>query len=131
MANQFTKADEEGRERPKGTNQFLKGTRKAHDQATKDKIRAEVAATFLEKALRDKKADLGTKVAAAKALLPYGKSTFASIEQTNHEEPVSEADIMAQLSTLLANPGTKAQLQAMLAGSPTLVDSAKDDEIAA
>jgi hypothetical protein len=123
MANQFTKAEEEGREKPKGTNQFVKGTRKEHDQATKDRIRAEVAAHFLEKALKDKTADLGTKVAAAKALLPYGKSTFASIEQTNHEEPASEEDIKAQLHSLLANPGTRAQIQAMLAGTPMQVES--------
>lgn len=122
MANQFTKAEEEGREKPKGTNQFVKGTRKEHDQATKDRIRAEVAAHFLEKALKNKTADLGTKVAAAKALLPYGKSTFASIEQTNHEEPASEEDIKAQLHALLANPGTRAQIQAMLGGVPTAVE---------
>ena len=135
MANQFTKARSEGKEVPKASNQFLKGTREEHSQETKDRIRAEVAAGFLEKALKNKKADLGTKVAAAKALLPYGKSTYSSIEQTNHEEPASEQEIMVQLHALLPvllkDPGTRAQIQAMLTGTPTSVSDTNEAQQAA
>jgi hypothetical protein len=88
MSNQYIKAEEDGRDKPAGANQFTTGKRKGHDQATKDKIRAEVAAGFLEQVLDNQDADNSTKVAAAKALLPYGKSTYSSIE----ERQISEWD---------------------------------------
>ena len=134
MANQFTKAEAEGREKPKAANQFVKGSRTEHDQATKDKIRAEVAAQHLEKVIKTKKADAGLKVAAAKALLPYGKSTYASIEERQAEEPVNEAETLAKLTHLFAanpailkplleaDPGLRAALKAMLDGQPALVE---------
>jgi hypothetical protein len=143
MANQFTKAEEEGREKPKGANHFTKGTRKEHDQATKDKIRAEVAAHFLEKALKNKKADLNTKVTAAKALLPYGKSTYASVQETISEAPVNEEETIAKLTHLLsanpallrqlidADPGLKASLKSVVSGSPAVVDAQQTPKLAA
>jgi hypothetical protein len=135
MANQFTKAEAEGKEKPKAENQFTKGSRTEHDQATRDKIRAEVAAGFLERALKNKKADLGTKVAAAKALLPYGKSTYASVQETISEKPVDEAETVAKLANLLAanpallkplldlDPGLRASLKSVLDGVPTVVNT--------
>jgi hypothetical protein len=135
MANQFTKAQAEGKEKPKAENQFTKGTREIHDQATKDKIRAEVAAQHLEKVVRAKKGDPSLKVAAAKALLPYGKSTYASVQETISEMPVDEADTVAKLAHLLAanpallrpllelDPGLRASLKSVLDGVPTVVDT--------
>ena len=123
MANQYTKAAEAGEDKPKGANQFTTGKRQKLDQATKDRIRAEKAAARLERVLDDPNATIDQKTAAAKALLPYGKSTYASIEQSINEEPTSEAEILSQLHSLLANPGTRAQIQAMLAGTPQVVAS--------
>jgi hypothetical protein len=125
MANQYTKAEEEGREKPKGANQFTTGKRSGHDQATKDRMRAEKAAELLEKEV-DGEVELPEgRRAAAKILMEYGKPKLSAVEQTIHEEPASETEIMAQLHTLLADPGTRAQIQAMLNGSPSPVESEK------
>lgn len=120
--NQFTKAAEEGKPKPAAANQFTKGTRDKHDQATKDRIRAEVAAQYLENVIADDQADHGTKVAASKALLPYGKSTFASIEQRqiDENEGKTEEQVLEELRTLfLAKPELLARLN--LAWKPDLV----------
>jgi hypothetical protein len=121
MANQFTKAEEEGREKPPGANQFTTGKREGHSQATKDRMRAEKAAELLEKEVDGEMELNDGRRAAAKILMEYGKPKLSAIEQTIHEEPATETEIMAQLHSLLANPGTRAQIQAMLAGSPTAV----------
>jgi hypothetical protein len=130
--NQFTKAEEEGKPKPPGANQFTKGTRDKHDQATKDRIRAEVAAQYLEEVLTDKEVDHGTKVAASKALLPYGKSTYASIEQRQLDENAgkTEEEIIAELRTLfLAKPELLARLN--LAWKPGTVDVQEQQSTAA
>ena len=127
MANQFTKAEAEGKPKPKGTNQFIKGTREEHDPETRDKIRAEFAAQKLEAHLNGETRLDQIDVAAAKALLPYGKSTLSSVEQTNKEDLPSEADLVGQLAPLIAaNPGLKAQLRALLDGSPQPVAVVND-----
>ena len=105
MANQYTKAEEEGREKPKGTNQFIKGTRDAHSEATKDKMRAERAAIVLEEIMGEKEASRQERIAAAKALLPFGKASLSSVTQTITEEAKTEEEILGDLRALLAaNP---------------------------
>jgi hypothetical protein len=80
LPNQYTKAEAEGREKPKGANHFTTGKREKHDQATIDKIRAERAAQVAEDILDDPESSRDQKLTAAKVLLPYGKSTLQSIE---------------------------------------------------
>ena len=135
MPNQYTKAKEEGKELPKGSNQFTTGKREKLDQETRDKLRAEKAAAKLERVLDDKNATIEQITAAAKALLPYGKSTYASIEERRMEEPVNEAETLAQLAHLIvanpailkpimdADPGVRAALQAVILGSPVPVEA--------
>ncbi len=87
--NQYTKARENGEEVPPGANQFTTGKRTEMEQGTKDAIRAELAAQFLENVMtakRKPKSDQSIKVAAAKALLPYGKPALQSIEQTTADK---------------------------------------------
>lgn len=135
MPNQFTKAEEEGKEKPKGRNQFTEGKRERHDPATRDKMRAEHAAQKLEAILKDKDASKEQIIAAAKALLPYGKSTYASILETQTQEALDEREIAANLAHLIsdnpailkpliqADPGVKAALRSMLDGHPSVVDT--------
>lgn len=114
-------------------NQFTKGTRKAHDESTKDKIRAEVLSRRMykfAKAKPDKRDELDmtqAQVAAAKVLIERGKPALQAVTQTITEEPKSEAELMAQLDallpTLLADPGARARAEAILSGSPAVVDT--------
>lgn len=118
-------------------NQFTKGTRKQHDEATKDKIRAEMLSRRLYKYAnargeKIKKHAMETaQVAAAKVLIERGKPALQSIEQKIIDEPMTEQEIMAQLHALLSDPGTRAQIQAMLAGSPKPVDVAPQQQTGA
>lgn len=134
MANQYTKAEEEGREKPKGTNAYVKGTRDKMDPKQKDAIRAEFAAKKLEAHVNGKLTLSDSQVSACKALMPYGKSTFSSITETPAEKPQDEAEIMAQLAHLIASkpailapliqadPGVRAALTSLLTGSPAVVE---------
>jgi hypothetical protein len=143
MANQYTKAEAEGKDKPKGANQFTSGKRETLDQATKDKIRAEKAAGRLERVLDDPNATIEQITAAAKALLPYGKSTYASVQETISEMPVDEAETVARLTHLLsanpallrqlieADPGLKASLKSVVNGSPAVVDAQQTPKQAA
>jgi hypothetical protein len=132
MANQYTKAEDEGKPKPKAANQFTTGKRKRMDDATKDKIRAEILAKRMyrfAKAKGKKAIELDmspAQVAAAKILIERGKPALQSVEQVIHQEPQSEEELKAQLRSLLADPGARAQLKAMLEGHPTEVDSTSD-----
>jgi hypothetical protein len=108
MPNQYTKAEEQGTEKPKGANQFTTGKRQKHDQATIDKIRAERAAQVAEDILEDPESSRDQKLAAAKVLLPYGKSTLQSIESrsVSEFEQMSEEEILGLVNALItSNPG--------------------------
>lgn len=127
MANQFTKAKEEGREPPKGKNAFTEGKREKMDPLQKAKIRAAFAADQLDQFMQGKLELSQTQVSAAKILMDKGMPSLQSIEQVNIEEPKSEEEIKAQLHALLpalmADPGTRAQIRAMLDGVPSAVDA--------
>lgn len=101
--NQFTKAAEEGKEPPKGANQFTTGKRDRVDAATRDKMRAEHAALRLQSILDDEGSTKDQVIAAAKALLPYGKSTFSSVENIdgNPFEDQSEEEIAECVCALI------------------------------
>lgn len=125
MPNQYTKADQEGRDKPKGSNQFTTGKREHMDDAARDKLRAERAAHVAERIMNNSKSSTDQKLAAAKILLPYGKSTLASIESRQIDEPASEDEIMAQLRALLSDPGSRAQILALMNGAPAPVEDEK------
>jgi hypothetical protein len=105
MANQYTKAEEEGREKPKGANQFTTGKREKHDQATIDKIRAERAAQVAEEIMNDPESSRQDRLAAAKVLLPFGKSTLQSIESrtVNEWEEMSEDEMLEMVRALITS----------------------------
>jgi hypothetical protein len=123
MANQFTKAEAEGREKPKGQNAFTVGKREKMDPLQKAKIRAAFAADKLEAYMKGEIELSQAQVSAAKILMDKGMPSLQSIEQTTIEEPATEQEIMAQLRSLLASPGTRAQIKAMLGGVPEGVDA--------
>ena len=109
--NQFLKAEERGEPKPRSQNQFTTGKREMHSDATKDKMRAERAAQVLEDILGEQEASRQEKIAAAKALLPFGKASLSSVMQTNIEQPQSEDEIRAALRALIsANPEVAREL---------------------
>jgi len=113
LPNQFTKAEGEGKEKPAGANQFTTGKRAKHDQATIDKIRAERAAQVTEEIMEQPDATPEQRLAAAKILLPFGKSTLQSIESrdVNDFENMSEDEMLAMVNALItSNPGLIAKL---------------------
>ena len=112
--NQFTRAEEQGKPKPKSANQFTKRTRTHHDEATKDKIRAEVLAVRLFKYAKAKGKTAAklhmdpAQVAAAKVLIERGKAALQSIEQTqvNQFEAMSEDELLDLVNALItSNPG--------------------------
>lgn len=112
-------------------NQFTKGTRKRHDEATKDRIRAESLARRLYKFAKakgekaEKEAMSQAQVAAAKVLIERGKPALQSIEAVHREEVQTPEEIEAQMRALLADPGFRAQLKAQLEGQPVQVEDEK------
>lgn len=112
-------------------NQFTKGTRKHHDESTKDRIRAEMLTRRLYKFANAKgekrqKLDMSqAQVAAAKVVIERGKPALQSIEQRLVDEPRSEEDLQAQLRALLSDPGSRAQILALMNGAPAPVEEEK------
>lgn len=101
MANQFTSGG------------GSKGPKKHHDEATKDKIRAELVAQRLHKfamAKGQKAAKLamsGPQVAAAKVIVDKGKPSLQAIEQTevNPTDRMSEDELRGMVRALItSNP---------------------------
>ena len=128
--NQYTKAAEEGREPPKGTNQYIKGTRKRMDPEQRDKIRAEMLAQRLHAyVMGEPDPDTGeiveldgTKVAAAKVLIDKGKPNLNSVDSMTVAPPLPESEILASIADLVrADPALQAQLRSLLDGVPTVV----------
>lgn len=120
MANQFSR---------RGPADKIK---KGHDEQTKDKIRAERLAKRLFRYANSKGKQAekyrmeAAQVQAAKVLIERGKPALQAVEQRLVEEPKTEGEIMAQLRSLLSDPGARAQLVALLAGSPVAVERGED-----
>ena len=122
MPNQYTKAEEEGRAKPQGANQFTTGKREHHDPVTRDKMRAEHAARRLQDILDDQDSTKDQIIAASKALLPYGKSTYASVteHQSTDFDQMSKDEMMGMVKALITDHPEL--LQALnLAVKPTAV----------
>lgn len=99
-----------------------KGPKKKHDQATKDKIRAELLAQRLykfAKAKGDKAKNYrmdAAQVAAAKVLIDKGKPSLQAVEQTNidhHEELTPESRLAMVQALISSNPELINQLNLM------------------
>lgn len=118
MPNQFTKAEELGLEKPAGANQFTTGKRTGHDDATKDKMRAEhLARRLFAYAAQEKDEVTGEmveldsgRIAAAKILIDKGKPNLQAVEQTQ----VSEFDKMSEEEI-------KGLVQALITSHPRLI----------
>jgi len=91
---------------------------------------------FLERVVEGQEgAELPERIAASKSLLPYGKASLSSIQQTVKEEPANEAEIMASLAHLLSansgalrqlvesDPTLRATLQSVIQGGPVAVNA--------
>ena len=124
-------------------NQFTKGTRTRHDDATKDKIRAEMLSKRLEKYAKAKGKQVEkyrmepAQVAAAKVLIERGKPALQAIEQTNINplEQMSPEEIEEQAKALItarvslvcqlldSDPGFRAAIESHLRGQPVVVDA--------
>ena len=107
-------------------NQFTKGTRKKHDEQTKDKIRAEQLANRMfkfAKAKGEKRAKLDmtqAQVAAARVLIERGKPALQAIEQTtvNPLDQAGDEEVRNMVRALITShpwllkefaPGVQAQ----------------------
>ncbi len=92
-------------------NQFTKGTRKAHDDSTKDKIRAEQLSRRLYKYGNargkgiEKHRMEPAQVAAAKVIIERGKPALQSIEQiqVNPLDNMSEEQLREQVRALITS----------------------------
>jgi len=100
-------------------NQFTKGTRTKHDDATKDKIRAELLSKRLEKYAKARGKQIEkhrmepAQVAAAKVLIERGKPALQAVEQVqvNEWDKMSEEEIEACIKALItSHPGLIAKL---------------------
>ena len=120
MANQFSR---------RGPPERIK---KKHDEASKDRMRAEKLSIRLYKYARasgEKAQKLHmepSQVQAAKVLIERGKPALQAIEQRIIEQPKTEEEIKAQLRSLLSDPGVRAQLESMLKHSPVAVSADPD-----
>jgi hypothetical protein len=113
MPNQYTKAEEEGREKPKGQNAYTTGKRDKMDAAQKAKIRAAFAADKLESYMKGEIELTPAQVSAAKILMDKGMPSLQAVEQTqvNEFEQMSEEEILGLVNALItSNPGLIAKL---------------------
>lgn len=124
-------------------NQFTKGTRTKHDDATKDKIRAELLSKRLEKYAKARGKQIAkhhmepAQVAAAKVLIERGKPALQAVEQTilNPMDALSEEQVQEQakalitsqpallMSVLDADPGLRAAVLAHITRKPSVVEA--------
>jgi hypothetical protein len=92
-------------------NQFTKGTRKHHDEGTKDKIRAEQLSKRLEKYAKARGKGIAkhhmepAQVAAAKVLIDRGKPALQSVTQEiiNPMDQMGEEEIRNMVRALITS----------------------------
>lgn len=117
MANQFTKAEEEGLEKPAGTNQFIKGTRTEHPEEVRARIKAGNIVARLERIVDESDND-SVVIAAGKVLLDKAISNLSSVDQTVRDE-TAEADpeqLKSKLKAIvLSNPALLSEVLAEMA----------------
>ena len=109
-------------------NQFTKGTRKHHDEATKDKIRAELLSKRLEKYAKARGKQIAkhhmepAQVAAAKVLIERGKPSLQAITQqtVNPLDTMGEEEIRNMVRALItAHPWLLREFQPGVTPSKT------------
>ena len=115
MPNQFTKAEQEGREKPEARNQYSEptGITKPH----KDKIRAEMLSQRLEQFIAGEVELSPAQVSAAKILIDKGKPSLQAVQQS-HEDPwadKSEQELMDSVRALISShPALLAQFRSLV-----------------
>lgn len=125
MANQFTSGG------------GSRGPKKGHDQATKDKIRAEILSKRLEKYAKAKGKQIekyrmeAAQVAAAKVLIDKGKPSLQAVEQKNvgEWETMSEEEILGLAQALITSHPELIQ-KLNLEPKPVQVDSVESKSAA-
>lgn len=113
MANQFTKAKEEGKEPPKAENAYTTGKRDKMDAAQKAKIRAAFAADKLEQYMKGEIELTAPQVSAAKILMDKGMPSLQAVEQTEVSdlEKMSEEELLGLVNALItSHPGLISKL---------------------
>lgn len=118
-------------------NQFTKGTRTEHDEATKDRIRAEMLSQryyrfAMAKPERAKKMGINqAQVATAKMLIDKGKPSLQSVESItlNEWDKLSEQEVLDMAKALiLQHPEV---IQALnLVPAPSVVATETDTSLA-
>lgn len=86
-------------------NQFTTGKREGHDQATKDKTRAELLMNRLEKCASGEVELTSVQVAAAKVVLDKVKPSLQAVSQSQ-EDPwaeKSEEELLEQVKALITS----------------------------
>lgn len=133
-SNQFTKADELGKERPEGQNAYTAGTgakaRDRNDPLTKARLRASLAAAKLEAHINGECEIDAVTVSACKALMDKGMPSLASVENTtvNEFETMSQDELESMVRALITADPTLLQ-RLNLAPKPVVVG--QDDTKAA
>lgn len=118
------------------SNQFTKGTRTEHDEATKDRIRAELLSQryykfAMAKPERAKKMGINqAQVATAKMLIDKGKPSLQSVESVilNEWDKLSEEQVVDMAKALiLQHPEV---IQALnLIPNPAIIGQSVDTEL--
>jgi hypothetical protein len=103
VPNQYTKAEEEGREKPEGQNAYTTGKRDRMDPAQKAKIRAAFAADKLEMYMKGEIDLTPAQVSAAKILMDKGMPSLQSVEQreVSEFEKMSEDEMRSMVQALI------------------------------
>ena len=112
MPNQFTKAEDEGLEKPPGANQFTKGTRLEHPEDVRAKIKTSNIIARLEKITEESDNEQAI-IAASKTLLDKALPSLSSVEQTvvNDVDSMDEDTLFAMLKGIvMANPALLSRL---------------------
>lgn len=107
MANQFTKAEEEGLPKPASQNAYTTGKRDKMDPQQKAKIRAAFAADKLEAYMKGEIELTPAQVSAAKVLMDKGMPSLQSVESIdkNEWESMSEEEMRGMVKALItSNP---------------------------
>lgn len=111
----------------KRSNQHIKRRERAEAaEFARRKIRAGILISRLNRAAKGKLELSKGQLEATKILLDKALPSLQAVEYRQEEQPQTPEEIEAQLRSLLADPGLRAQLKSMLQGSPEPVDTPLD-----
>lgn len=118
MANQYTEAREAGISPGDPDWPKQAETRREHPEEVRAKIRASVAASFLQGLIENESADVGHRVSASKILLDKTLASLSSVDQTTRDvtDELDHESLKAKLKAIvLSNPALLSEVMAELA----------------